>query len=151
MNWWNAVQIGWVDKNNRACTSQIPTQNQSDAVPAALVTLATTAQELSVCKLKSVQFVVTLKFAGAASDGDYPTVNDRVTFNARTARTAPQLVIPGPKASILKPNRRDVNMADPHVVAWVSAVLASLGSSSGSPIYRVDDGVRTIAGVGTPF
>lgn len=135
----------FLDKNGQPCTLQWATQDQTDAVPAAVVNLGTAAQALSVAKLVAIQYSTTHVIGGTGDNGDYPSVWDRAVLLDRTqaSRQYGQIQIPAPKSSIFLSDNLTVDLNNADVMAFIAQVYGTLGDKAGNPITSVYRGQRS--------
>jgi hypothetical protein len=141
--YWNSVLLVWEDLSGQQVTFQWNTQDQSNSVPGPLAALGASAQALSSCKLRAMQYVTTSLAAGAAATGDYPSAWDRAVMLTKLENTYGQLQIPGPKATVFKDDHQTIDYDNPQVAAFVAQALSVLGGKTGSPLLSVYAGGRS--------
>lgn len=135
----------WVfqDLNNDSSVNLAYLGDDVVGVNVAAITDALTA--LSACRITQVsrEFDLVGPDPGAGSSGDYPTVDDCVTFEFQTGSGGRwPLTFPGPDASIFLDDGRTVDPGVTEVADLISAVIAYLVTNAGETLVEFTRGWR---------
>lgn len=138
----NTVLIHYLDSSGRSATNFFTLQDQSDAVPAALKTLADKIQACSSLKVTSVQLQTTSIRAPAFTAGPYSTVMDRVNMLGQVGANTVGYDLVGPRATILQPDGKRLDLDHADVIALVNAMKAVIGNGAGDALTSIKRGTR---------
>lgn len=145
---YNQVLVFYRDTAGKEQTTFWTLQDQADAVPAALVNLATKCQAVSRANVFAVQYQTTHVFGGSPSALAYSSVTDRCHTIGRmgTTNVVPHYDLIAPKSSIFLADTVTLDLANSDVSALVAAMLATIGDASGHPLASILRGRRQKAG-----
>jgi hypothetical protein len=140
----NYAIFHWKDSNGKTAVSFLVTQDQTSGGASTYEPLAAAMQDACDAAIVAVQFCQTLVLATTPTSGAYGTVWDRGALIGRNSVTyaSQRSVLVGPKEDIFLPDRNEINLTDPRIIAVQTEVQALLGDSMGNPFGPFQRGVR---------
>jgi hypothetical protein len=142
----NSLWINTVDINGVPAAGMWTLQDQSQLTLSPYSSLLTATQALSLTDIYAASKQQRGSLTASAASGPYCTAFDQAVFVVQSSNSAAYLVIPGPVAGIFKSDHFTIDLTNPLVQTWWTAVQAILGDSLGSPWTQLKRGYRRTVG-----
>lgn len=143
----NQVLLHFHDQNMEEAGNFWTTADQTDSVPAGLITLATKVQACSRAALVAVQWQTTHYFTATPSALPFGNRRDRCHMLGTVGTSEyPHYDLIAPKDDIFLADGRTLNLADSRVSQMTAAMQAVLGNPEGAALTQIRRGRRQWSG-----